>query len=250
MDVLELGHGDDITGTGHGDVHMIASFQEDELPHPLLLAPGGVQDGHIGRQGSGDHAKHRQGSGVAVDHGLEDDGREGTCRVRRHLDLGPLLRPGGRPGRPVPGRRQHLHDSAEQPVDPQQGFRGSAQDRHQLALPRRLHEPLAELGLAELALLEVFFEQEVVAFGDRFDQATPGFLRLLCELGGNLACALGGQRLHGQEVDDTGEVAVGPDRKRQGRGIDLDFAQRFHGAGEVGPFAVEPVDEGHHGNLQ
>ena len=128
--------------------------------------------------------------------------------------------------------------------------RDAAGDREDLAACDRVLERMRDLLDAELLALEVLLHQRLVGLHDLVEQLLAVLLdevghlvrdRPRLGLGAPVRARVGA---HVEDVDDPRQLVLGADRQLDGdaagRELLLHLAQR---AEEVGPFAVEHVDE-------
>jgi len=168
---------------------------------------------------------------------LEDE--RGVGRVAG-VDLRPLLL-----------RRRHaLHEQIEQRRRAEALRRDPACDRVQLVARDRVLERVRDLLVGEGLAVEVALHQPLVGLDDGVEQLLAVLRDRIGHVRGDLdrislAPALGARvGLHVEQVDDARQLVLGPDRQ-----LDRDamlgqlLAQRGERAVEVGPLAVEHVDE-------
>jgi hypothetical protein len=212
---------------------------EEERAHPLLRVRARVDERLVGPDGALEDAEEVDPAREGIGDRLEDEGgRVGALDV------------GDRPG--LRRRRDALDDQVEERVRAEVLRRDAAGDREDLAARDRVLEGVRDLLDPELLALEVLLHQRLVGLDDLVEQLLPV---LLDELGqvvrdrarlGLLAAFRARVGAHVEDVDDPRQLVLGADRE-----VDGDAARRellLHlpeDAEEVGPLAVEHVDEEH-----
>ncbi len=248
LGAVELGNGEDVA---HGyllDVLAILAGHELEGADPFLFALVHVENGVVGREAPGIDPDEGELAHVGVNHDLEADGGELSCRIGGDLDAFLSLQGGAFPG--FDGGREEIGDEVEDLVHAhvqggrtgEDGQNGAGND----GLPESGKKLLHGDGLA----VEVAHHEFVVRLNDGLHEGFPclgGFVSQLCGnvALGELAAAVGfihiglvpeeihhslegGLGAHGQENRHGLVAVVGPD-------IVEDLA-------EIGVFTVELGD--------
>ena len=212
-------------------------------------------------------AEERELTDERVGHDLERERGERRVVLRRTLDehgvrivrIDFLVRVDADDGRHVERRRQEVDDRVEQRLHALVLERRSADDRHERRLPLvadRAVDALANRRLdfrfGRLLAVQVFLEDLVVGLADLLDQLLAIVLRLVHQVGRNVAddvvgahrLVLVGDRLHLDEVDDAFEVLFRADRQLNRDRVGFELRDDLiEGALEVGADAVHLVDE-------
>ena len=148
-------------------------------------------------------------------------------------------------------RRQVVDDRVEQSVGGEVAGRDPARDREQRAVVGAVLERGHDLLVRDLIAFQVPLHQRVGGLGDLVHQLLPVFLgplqlgRRYLDLGAVLASgAVVGVGLHVDEVDHASDVVLGADRDLGRDDVLTERGlQRLERAEEVGPLAIEHVDE-------
>src|SRR4249919_679060 len=155
--------------------------------------------------------------------------------------------------RAVGGRRQVVHDGVEHRLHALVLERGAAEHRDDVAGQRARADAEHDLGLGQLALVEVLVHQLFGRLGGGLDHELARLLGVLEHVGRDLAVGERGalvahvpdDRLHLQQVDHALEAFLGADRKLHGHRIGGEARlQLLDHLLEVGAGAVHLVDEG------
>ena len=246
--VLQLGHHADLAGAEGVHVLLRLALQPRDVAHPLLGAPGRIEQRGIAAQGAGVHPEERELAEVGIRQGLEHQ------RTHRGLGLGGAspgllgLEVGAADLGPIGGGRELVDDEVEQRVAADAPGGRAAQHRHDLALRDAGSQRLEHLGLGQRALLEILGQEIVVGLGGGLDQLLPPLLHAVGGLGRHRllrGLAVGEQRgLLGDEIDVAAEPRLLADRNVHGHDAALEPPpQRVQRAEEVGALAVESVDD-------
>ena len=156
-------------------------------------------------------------------------------------------------GRDVERAGEKVDDGVEQRLHALVLEGGAEQDRRDGDVERRGAERAAQhLGRHRGLVLEVGLHQLLVVVGDRVDQLVVVLVRLLEELGRDLAdlhvrpeVVAVGDRAHLDEVDDAAEVLLLADRQLHRHRVGAEpVDHRLNGGEEVRAGAVHLVDEG------
>ena len=216
----------------------------------LLGVARDVEHLAVRSEGARVHAEERELADMGVRDRLEHERGERGLRVGRARDGGlrPRIDALHRPL--VGGRRELLQDQLEERRDADAARRRGGEHGHDGAVQHRLAQRVQHLGLADRALLEILREEIVVGLGGGLRELLSIRLDRVHHLAGDLGfrdlAVRGDEGLHGDQIDDAGEAGLAADRHLERREPPLEpLLQRLEGAGEVGPLAVEAVDDDH-----
>ena len=217
-----------------------------------LLAPRVPVD-RVGTHVPRHDAKKGDAAGEGIVQRLEEDraDRRPVAPIQFH---GLAAEIGRRDRRRVHRRGQELDHRVEQCRVADAVAAGGHGHREQGTGPDRGLEPLDQLLLGQIAVLEVGLHQLVVALRDRLGQLVAPVVDLVREfrwrVGGlTPAGAVPVVRvgLAAQQVDDAGEVLAGADRDLDGQGHAVEVLLEFRdAAGEVDVVAVHLRQVEHH----
>src|SRR5918994_4643994 len=252
--VLQPHDRDDLPGARPYDLFTLVRVHPVDLADPLLVALGAVQHLGAGRERAGVDANERELAEVLVAHDLERQRRDGCVLVglaghdavlvadRVALDRTDVER-----------RRQVAHDGVEHGLHALVLERGAAEHRGELAGDGSPADRRDERPLGGLLALEVQLHHLVVVLGDGLEQPVT-------VLGGGLGVAgrdvdgvvhlallrlrAPDHGLHADQVYDTAEVRLGPDRKLNDQRHGLESRHdHVDAAVELGADPVQLVDE-------
>jgi hypothetical protein len=217
---------------------------------PRSLVAIDVHQGRVALQDTGADAEKRHPTRERIGDGLEDEDRQRTVVGDRPALGGVVLRIVAHDLATLVRSRNEIDGEVEQRLDPDQVGRRRAQNREDLPRSDGPLQTLGELLAAEVARLEKGLHQGVIGLGDHLGQARPSRRRLVGEIGGDLLdLDLGGFRtgllegLHGHEVDDSTEAALGTDRElNRDRGASETVLDARQDTGERRRLAIELVD--------
>ena len=248
---------DDVAGVGLGERLLLLGVHADEARDALLLVAAHVPDGRAGLECSGVDAEETQSSHVRVRHDLEGQGGErlvvgGLADGGLLAGLLVLLEQRADDGRQVERAGEEVDDRVEEGLHALVLERGAAEHRLDLALDGRLAQRAHQLLGRELAALEDALQERVVRLGGALDHLLAPLLRLVHELGGDLALddlealarLVEAEGLHADQVHDALEGVLLADRDDDRDGVAAeDGLHVLHAAEEVGADAVHLVHE-------
>ena len=225
----------------------LLALEVHESVRLLVLFGAHVPELGVVLQRAREDAQDRQAAGERVVQGLEDDGDDrlrGVGFEHRRLAVEALRRIGM-----LDGRGREVDQEVEQGGAADQMERRADRDRKDLAAEDGALQAGFEVGGVEVALLEELLEQVLVGLGDGLDQPGARFLGFGREIGGDrlllglaAAVALEPVGLETDEIDDAGEVLLGPDRQLHRQHLAPEgLLQALETASEVRPFAVHLV---------
>ena len=193
----------------------------EDAADPLGLARRDVENPVAGLDLARVDARVREPADVRVGHDLERERAEGLVKggAARELVLGARVDPVDR--RHVERARQVVDDRVQERLHALVLEGGAEQDRRDRDVERGRPEGAPEHLRRDCGLvLEIGLRQLVVVVGDRVDQLVVVLVRLLEELGRDVAglhvlaeVVVVGDRLHLDEVDHAAEVLLGADRQ-------------------------------------
>ena len=236
--LLELGDGADRPVRKRVGRRVILALERQQLADPLLGVRVVVDQVRVGGERAREHAQQVDLAAERVGDRLEDVGER-----RRAADLGHVARPRR--------RRQPLDDQVEQAVRADVARRSAAADREELALGDELLQRRRHLLAGDLVALEVALHQLVRRLGDDVHELVVVLVGDAPHVGGDLgrlvvdaAVAVVQVGDHVHEVDDAVELVLRADRQLDGHAPRREpRLQRLERGEEVGPLAVEQVDE-------
>ncbi len=162
--LLELGDGADVAWPEVGDVAVLAAFEGQQLPDPLLGVRAGVQHLRVVPDHALVDAEQVDPSGERVGPGLEDVGEHllSSIRLERHpADLEAAV---------LDRRGEILDDRVEQAIRAEVARRDPAGDGEHRAVVGALLERRDDLLVRDLLALEVALHQRVGVLGDLVHQ--------------------------------------------------------------------------------
>ena len=248
---------DDVARVGLLQRLLLLGVHADEARDALLLVAAHVPDGGARLELAGVDAGVDELAHHLVGDDLEGERGErlvvGGLAHRRLLALLLLLlRERAHDGRQVQRRGEEVDDRVEQRLHALVLERGAAEHRLDLALDGRLAQRAHQLLGRELAALEDALEERVVRLGRGLDHLLAPLLRLVHELGGDLAlddleavaALVEAEGLHADQVHDALEGVLLADRDDDRDGVAAeDGLHVLHAAEEVGADAVHLVHE-------
>src|SRR3989449_2952514 len=249
--VAQADGGDYVAGGGLRNVLPVVGMHLQDTADQFLLAFIRIVDIGARGEGSGVHTEVGQLADIGVCDDLEGERGEGFVRIRTALRRCPL------PGRIAPFHsvlvhrgRQVIDDGIQQRLHALVAERRSGQHRHQFSGQRPQPQPTLDVRFRERVPLEVFRGEVVVHLRRSLDQFLVPLFGQFADLGGDLGLIGTGppvvqveDGLHADQVDDTLEAVLSPDRQLNGYGIRAEtLADHADGAEEVRPRAVHLVD--------
>ena len=204
---------------------------------------------------SGNHFENGQPAGVRVGNGFENKRRKRCIRIRGALNdliigwvgprFGPFFDRGGQAGD---------HEIHEQ-VDADVAGRRAAQHRRKGSAEQAFFQRVDQLLVGDGLAFQVAFDQGVVSFGHVFDQGFPFAFRQRLHVRRNLhfgglavvVVAVGFQR---NQIDNSLEIGLCADGKLENNRFGCQALGRVRdGAGKIGAFTVQFVDEDSAGHV-
>jgi hypothetical protein len=249
---LEADAGRDLAGHDLLPLLAVVRMHLQDAADALGAARGRVEDSVARLERAGVDAEVRQLADVRVGHDLEGQSRERRLWIGRPLLVAAVLRGDTVHRRHVERARQVVDDSVEQELDALVLEGGAEQHRRDLVGERAGPDGAADhLRRHRGLVFDVRGEHLVVEVRDRVDQLVVVLLRLLDELRRDLddvellaEVVAVDDGLHLDEVDDTREVVLRPDRDLERHRVRAEpVAHRLHGPEEVRAGAVHLVDE-------
>ena len=251
--VLETSDGDDVTSARHFDVLTLVRVHLEEATDAFLLTLDGVVRVRAGFDDARVHAGEGERTDERISHDLERQRRERfiVIRLAGELLFG-VIDVGTLDIRDIRRRRQVREDGVEHRLDTLVLERGAAQHRDEGERARALTDALDNLFLGRFFTFEVLFHDVVVLLDGHFNHVGAHLFSLLLEVVRNFdnvprraeLFTLPDERLHGDEIDDAGEVFFGADRdleRARTRAEVLD--NHVDGAEVVGTHAIHLVHE-------
>ncbi len=249
--VLQADHGGDVARPDFLDFFALVGMHLQQTADALLLAANRVKHGVAGLQHAGIDPDERELPDKRVGHQLERERGKLFVVLRITHDFPVVVvDPGNR--RNVHGRRQELDDRVEHALHALVLERGAAQHGDDLTGDGTHAQTGDDVGLGEVALLEVFVHQFLGRLGRGLDHLLAPLLAGLDELGRDVLIgklhALGGlvpdDGLHLDQIDHALEVFLGTDRYHDGHGIGAQAGPHLLvDPEEIGAGAVHLVDE-------
>ena len=246
---LQLGGGHDVPRLGLAGRHLLLPLEEEEAAQLLVRFPGRVGDRRVGIDPAGEDPHHRDAAGVGVGDRFEDEGGERGVRAR--LEQIVLAADLDRDIAAIDRGRHEIHDPVEERLGPDVEHPGDREHREELTAEDGLLEPVSDLFARELALLEVFLHQLLVALGDHLDELPAALVGLVLEVGGDVLfdelsafVLLVDERFAVDEVDDASEVPLLADRNLDGHGLTAEeLLDRLERPVEAGVLPVHLADD-------
>src|SRR5690348_1706108 len=250
-DVLQAHRRGDVAGADFLDFLAVVRVHLQDAADALLLRLDRVVHLVARIERARIDAEERERADERIGHDLERERRERRAVIGRTAGF-VLALVDALDRRTVGRRRQQFDHGVQHRLHALVLERGAAEHRHQVAGERARADARDDLFLGKVALFEVLVHQLFGSFRGRLDHVLARFLRLLDEIGGNVAVlelqALGFDvpvdRLHLDEVDHAFEVVFGADRHLHRHRMRAEA--RLHLADdlvEVGAGAVHLVDE-------
>src|SRR3954452_4234858 len=253
--LLEADDGDDLTGTHALALFALVGVHLVDLADPLLAVLGAVEHRGPGVELARVHAHIGELAQVLVGLDLERQRRERLVLVRVPDDLGLAVQPGPDDRLDVQRAGQVVDDSVEHGLDALVLERRAGDDRVDQSADRGPADGGLEGRDRDLLATEVGLHDGVVGLGDTLEELFPVLGGLVGQLRGDLldgvvlaqlGLAAPGQGAHLDEVHDADEVGLGTDRQLQHQRVGPEtLDHHVDAAEEVGPGAVELVDEAH-----
>ncbi len=252
-DVLKADERDDVAGVRFLDVLAVVGVHQEHAPDLLALVLDRVQHHRRRLELARIDAREGQRADESVGHDLEGERAERGV-VRRLADLVLVFHVDAVHRRNVERARHIVDDGVEQRLDALVLERRPAQHRHEREGERALADQHLELGRRRLGALEVRLHQRVVLLDGHLDQLGARARGGVLEVIGNIlvlelraeALLEPDDRTVLDEVDETDEITLEPDRQVQHRRARAEAVlDHLDAAVEVRARAVELVDEAH-----